>query len=296
MTPKLTLPGTGTPSSLLHRAGSSYFLQLDNETLLFDCGPFCVPRLLEKRISPTSIDTLFLTHLHYDHFVDYGYLVLIRWDYGVGKIADLNVYGPNGTVQVTEQLFGDAGVYATDLAARTEHPGAHFVCQVSGAVMPRQRPQPKVTEIEDGSVVEKSNWRLRAREVVHVQPQLTCLAYRLETEGRAIVFRGDTAPVDALTSLAAGADAMIHMCHFVNGVVTDLRITFCCSGHLEAARTAQELDVRTLVSVHITEQVEQAVVREQVLHEAAQIFDEQIIFGTDLMGVPLDTIDVSLIR
>ena len=54
MTPKLTLLGTGTPSPLLHRAGSSYLLQLDNETLLFDCGPFCVRRLLEKGISPTS--------------------------------------------------------------------------------------------------------------------------------------------------------------------------------------------------------------------------------------------------
>lgn len=34
----LTLLGTGTPSPLLHRAGSSYLVALDEELLLFDCG------------------------------------------------------------------------------------------------------------------------------------------------------------------------------------------------------------------------------------------------------------------
>ena len=292
----LTLLGTGTPSPLLHRAGSSYLVRMSFESLLFDCGPFCMHRLLERGVPPTSINTLFLTHLHYDHCVDYGYFALNRWDQGVGKIPDLSVYGPANTRQMTERLFGEQGVYAHDLAARTIHPGSHFVYEVRGGELPRQRPQPHVVEVADGSTVETTNWKVTTREVVHVQPQLVCLAYRFEAEGCSIVFGGDTAPVASLTELATGADVLLHMCHFVNGVVTDPRLTNCCSGHLDAARTAKEAQVRTLVLVHITEQVERPGVRERVLHEAAQIFDGQILFGEDLIDVPMNEIQVQRIR
>jgi len=71
-TPQLTLLGTGTPTPSLRRAGASYLVGLGDEKLLFDCGPFTVRRLLEKGVSPTEITSLFLTHLHYDHCVDYA--------------------------------------------------------------------------------------------------------------------------------------------------------------------------------------------------------------------------------
>jgi len=296
MTLQLTLLGTGTPTPSLHRAGSSYLITLDDETLLFDCGPFCVRRLLEKGVSLTNIGTLFLTHLHYDHCVDYGQLVLNRWDQGAGKIPDLTVYGPLKTQQTTDRLFGEDGVYGPDLDARTVHPGSHFVYEMRGGVMPRLRPRPEVTEVEDGTVVETAKWRVHTREVIHVQPQLTCLAYRFEAAGSSIVFGGDTAPIPALTELAQGADVLLHMCHFVNGVVTDPRLTDCCSGHLDAARTAQQANVSTLVLVHITEQVERPGIRERVLHEAAQIFGGQIIFGEDLLDVPVGSISVERIQ
>lgn len=86
------------------------------------------------------------------------------------------------------------------------------------------------------------------------------------------------------------------MCHMINGVVTDERITSCCSGHLDAARTASEAGVKTLVLVHITEQLEQPGIKERVLHEAAEIFRGQIIFGEDRMDVPLTQITPEKIR
>jgi ribonuclease Z len=296
MSLELTLLGTGTPTPLVHRAGSSYLVTLDDEVLLFDCGPFCVRRLLEKGVSPTRVSTLFLTHLHYDHCVDYGYLTLVRWDQGAGQIADLQVYGPQGTARMTELLFGEEGVYGPDLAARTIHPGSHIVYEVRGGVLPRKRPESVVQEVEHGGVVKSDQWSVTVAEVIHVQPQLTCLAYRLEAQGHSIVFGGDTAPVESLTELARGADVLLHMCHFVSGVVTDTRMTSCCSGHLDAARTARDAEVGTLVLVHLTEQVERPGTRERVLVEAGQIFDGQIIFAEDLLEVPIGTIEVEKIQ
>ncbi len=287
MSVQLTLLGTGTPTPLVHRAGSSYLLQVGNESILVDCGPFCVRRLLEKGISPTEISSLFLTHLHYDHCVDYGHLVLTLWDQGAGKIPELQVYGPPPTQRMTQLLFDESGVYGPDLAARTEHPGSEFIYEMRGGILPRQRPQPVATEVEDGLVVESNNLLVKVAEVVHCQPQLTCLAYRFEMHGVSIVFGGDTAPTPSLTTLAKDANVLLHMCHFVNGVVVDPRLTNCCSGHLDAAKTAREANVGTLILVHITEQVEQPGIRERVLHEAGTVFDGRIIFAQDLLEIPV---------
>jgi len=293
---ELTLLGTGTPTPLVRRAGSSYLVRADDEYLLFDCGPFCMRRLLEWGVAATKISHLFLTHLHYDHCVDFGYLVLNRWDQGTGKIPELQVTGPAPTQRMTELLFGESGVYGPDLAGRTQHPGSEFIYEKRGGTLPRRPPVPVVTEVNHGSRVETDRWSVSVAEVVHCQPQLTCLAYRLEIDGRIIVFGGDTGPTPRLVDLADGADVLLHMCHFVNGVVTDPRLTNCCSGHLDAARTAKEAGVRTLVLVHITKQVERPGTRERVLHEAAEVFDGNIIFGEDLLTVPLNQLNVEEIQ
>ena len=54
--------------------------------------------------------------------------------------------------------------------------------------------------------------------------------------------------------------------------------------------------MKTLVLVHITEQLEQPGIKERVLHEAAEIFRGQIIFGEDRMDVPLTQITPEKIR
>ncbi len=286
----LTLLGTGSPTPLLYRAGSSYLVTLGDETLLFDCGPACVQRLLKKGVPPKRITSLFLTHFHYDHCADYGYLVINRWDLDAGQNPELDVYGPPHTARMTELLFGETGVYGPDLAARTQRPGSQFIYEVRGGTLPRKRPQPAVTEVAHGSIVKKENWRVKVAEVAHAQPYLICLAYRLDILNRSIVFGGDTAPTETLTELASGADVLLHMCHYVNGAVEDPRIRAGCSGHLDAARTARDAGVNTLVLVHITEQLERPGIRERVLYEAGEIFDGHIIFGEDLLDVPLGDI------
>ncbi len=98
---RLQLLCTGTPAPLAHRGGSSYLVQTGDETLVFDCGPASVRRMFEAGLALTSIDHLFLTHLHYDHCVDFAYLVLTRWDQGVGQIPELRVYGPAPTAHMS---------------------------------------------------------------------------------------------------------------------------------------------------------------------------------------------------
>ena len=293
---RLQLLCTGTPTPLAHRGGSSYLVRTGEETLVFDCGPASVRRMLEAGVELPSIDHLFLTHLHYDHCVDYACLVLTRWDQGAGKIPELRVYGPPPTARMSRRLLAPDGAFGPDLEARTAHPGSHFVYEARGGVMPRRRPEPQVREVGHGDRIESAGWQVDVAEVVHVQPQLTCLAYHLTTPGGTIVFGGDTAPVESLTELARGADVLLHMCHFINGAEEDPRLTGSCSGHLDAAATARDAGVKTLVLVHLTEQLETPGVQERVLQEVGEVFKGQVILGQDLLQVPLGPIATEPVR
>ena len=287
MTVELTLLGTGTPTPLNHRAGSGYLLTLDDEKILVDCGPGIVRRLLQKGEDLTRINTLLLTHIHYDHCVDYAYFTLTRWDQGAGKAPELAVIGAPGTRAMTDRLFGPEGAFSADLIARTEPPGSQYIYEARGGVLPRLKPVPVVEEVTHGDELDRGDWTMNVAEVAHVQPQLTCLAYRVEIQGTTVVFGGDTAPTESLVELAQGANVLIHMCHFMNGVVTDARMTSFCSGHLDAARSAKEAGVDTLVLVHLTEQMEGAGVRERIVAEASRLFDGHVVYGEDLLQVPL---------
>jgi ribonuclease BN (tRNA processing enzyme) len=113
------------------------------------------------------------------------------------------------------------------------------------------------------------------------------LAYRLDAPAGSIVFGADTSPTPRLTELARAANVLVHMCHFLNRPGIDPRITRSCSGHLDAATTARDAGVGTLVLVHITPEVESREGRERVLAEAAEIFSGRIVFGEDLSTIDL---------
>lgn len=287
MSLRLTLLGTGTPTPSLERGGCSFLVDCDGEFLLFDCGPATVQRLLALGVAPTEISHVFLTHLHYDHCMDYGYLTLTRWDQGAGRIPDLNVYGPRGLEHMTHVLFGEDGAFKDDLAGRTLHPGSHLIYEHRGGTLPRRRPAPLVREVTAGAETAGEVWQVRVAEMVHCQPYLQSVAYRFNCSEGSIVVTGDTAPNSQLVQLSQGANVLLHMCHFLNDVETDPRITTSCSGHLDAARTAAEAGVAILVLIHLTEQITRPGIRERMLAEAAKVFDGTIILGEDLMEVPL---------
>jgi ribonuclease Z len=287
MSVTLTLLGTGTPRPSAQRAGSGYLVQIGGECLLFDCGPGVHYRVLQKGLSPIRVSHLFLTHLHYDHCGDFAVFELVRWDQAAGKLPDLTVIGPEGTRQMSDRLFGDDGVFAADIAARTQHPASIEVYESRGGRGPRHRPAPIVVELSDGKSHAANGWSVTCAQVVHCEPQLTTLAYRLDTPAGSIVFGADTSPTPRLTALARGADVLIHMCHFLNRPGIDARIAQSCSGHLDAATTARDAGVARLVLVHITPEVEAPENRGRLLAEVAAIFPGPVSFGEDGTEIPL---------
>src|SRR3546814_16534334 len=66
---------------------------------------------------------------------------------------------------------------------------------------------------------------------------------------------------------------------------SDLRAV--CGNHIYTARVAKEAGVKTLVLTHMLEQIDQPGVREAMLREMMAIYDGNIIWGEDLMEIPV---------
>jgi len=174
---KITLLGTGTPAPSLERQGSGYLFEVADDLIVMDHGPGAHHRLLESGHKAVDVNHVFFTHLHYDHCMDYGRLVLQRWDQGADRIPDLQVYGPPPIKRMTDLLFGEDGVYGPDIRARIEHRSSVDQFEARGGKAPRRRPAPRVREIHPGDVIEGKGWKLTVGRATHVQPYLECLAF-----------------------------------------------------------------------------------------------------------------------
>lgn len=285
---KLTLLGTGTPAPSLKRASSGYLIEFEDMRILLDHGPGAYHRLLQTGTNPSQITHLLFSHLHFDHCLDYPRLVLTRWDQGHGAIPELEVFGPPPTRQMTDSLFSPTGAYAADIQARINHPASIETYQLRGGKPPRIAPKPHVREVTVGDHFTLGAIDVQVIEVPHVQPWLTCLAYRLDGPSGSIVYSGDSGPCAELEELAKGCDVMIHMCHQLSG--TDLHKDWLAGacGHLEVADAAQRAGAGGLVLTHLPDQIDVPGVRERVLGEIANRYDGHVYWGEDLLQVPLN--------
>jgi ribonuclease BN (tRNA processing enzyme) len=285
---KLTLLGTGTPTPSLTRASAGYLLEIGDDVLVIDHGPGAHHRLLQTGRRAVDVTHLFLSHLHYDHCCDVARLLLSRWDQGAGQIPELQIYGPPPTARMVDLLLGPDGVFGPDLAARIHHQGSIDIFEARGGVPPRAWPRPVVTEVAPGQVVAGDGWTATVGEGSHVQPYLHCYAYRFDTPAGSICYSGDSGGVCAgIVELARGCDVLIHMNHYLSGTEPTPSYRAVCGNHLDTAEVARQAGVRTLVLTHMLEQIDQPGVRERVIAEMHAIFDGAIIWGEDLLVVPL---------
>ena len=91
----ITFLGTGTTIPTVQRRHSSIHLDFklkNSYSLLFDCGEGTQTRLQQAGINFMSIDYIFITHWHADHFIGlFGLLTSMGFE---GRKRELKIFGP----------------------------------------------------------------------------------------------------------------------------------------------------------------------------------------------------------
>lgn len=282
----ITVLGAGTPTPNIDRWGSSFAVEIEDELLLFDCGPATTYKLVKAGFWPLEVNCIFFTHHHFDHNVDLPTFLLTRWDQSIGDEDALRIYGPALTEEITDGLIGPEGVFAPDLKARINHPGSQQIFINRGGVLPRPGPSVDATNVGPGFVAKGASWSVRSADAVHVQPYLDSLAYRVETEAGSIVFTGDTEPCESVVKLASGADIMFCMCYDSTAQMST-RGDLGGSGTTEAARMAETAGVSRLVLVHSRPELASHGPMEEAIGEVAGIYGGSVIFAEEMMRIVL---------
>ena len=195
---QLTILGAGTGVPLPQRSPAGVLVQIDATPLLFDLGPGTIPRLNAATVSYRDLEYTFLTHLHPDHTLDLVMLLqALNWTPGFTRERPLHLIGCPGTQALYDGLL-----------------------RVYPSVTPRSF-ELDIREISAGRIAFDA-WTIETAPSGHTA---TSIAYRVEADGKTIVYTGDAKENPALAQIARGADAFVCEGAFPRGYPTDDHMT-----------------------------------------------------------------------
>lgn len=282
---KVTFLATGSPAPELDRAdGTSVVVTVGGEHLLVDCGARTVRRLVESRIDPADVETLFFSHHHVDHSSQFFEFATVSRLLGR---ESLTMYGPEETGALLEAF---EALYADELArwSDTEGRSAGGVAGIDW-----RRTTPDLEASGDG-------WRVTALPVAHTD--IESYAYRFDAGDRSFVFSSDTAKHPPLAEFAEGADVLMHEATLGpvadppygdglvwEGYTTPLpetareRLAATHSDATEAAEIAAAAGVDTLVLHHMITYRD----AEEMRRRAEAVFDGSVVVAEDGLTLAL---------
>jgi ribonuclease Z len=188
--------GTGSPLPNRDRGEACTIVIAAGKLFIFDAGEGAARTLGGMGLPLGSVEGVWLTHLHSDHFNGLGNLALQRWA-GTSAATPLAVFGPEGVREVTEGL---TAAYRIDSTYRIAHHGE--------AVIPPSGFGLAGSAIAPGVVYDRDGVKITAFSVNHA-PVAPALGYRIDWKGKSVTITGDTAPTAALAMAAANTDVLV---------------------------------------------------------------------------------------
>lgn len=177
---RLTVLGSSASCAGAGQACAGHYLEAGGARVLFDCGNGVIANLSEFE-DPTSLDAVFITHSHPDHYADiYCLQSLLRYA-PQGPVTPLPLYVPGELFERMKLLLSERGAAEFD-----------------EAFVPIQLVADEPVAIGDLRVIPFA--------MVHTPPTF---ALRAECYGTSLCFTSDTAPGEHVVRAGAGVDLLL---------------------------------------------------------------------------------------
>jgi ribonuclease BN (tRNA processing enzyme) len=187
---RLTVIGCGDAFGAGSRLQTSFCVRSGPSTFLIDCGATSLIGMHRLGLSPNDIDTVFVSHLHGDHFGGLPWF-LIDAKFVRNRTQPLVVIGPKGI----EARF--------TTTAEALYPNSTVAERSFDLVF---------VEYEERKPLEVKGVTVTPFEVHHPSGAPP-YALRFDVDGKVISFTGDTSWVEVLCDVAHNADLFISECY-----------------------------------------------------------------------------------
>ncbi len=265
---ELTFLGTAGSWPTKERSPSAVALQMDGESVLFDCGEGTQRQFFQSNASFMRLRRIFITHFHGDHFL--GLPGLIQTMCLNNRTEPLDVYGPSDAKEMVGRAL-QMGYFTLRFPVHIHALSAGEEVVLDGySVRTGQTKHPvpslayRLQENEKRGRFDAEKARamgirgadfgkLEAGESVRVGDR-TIAPSDLQgppRPGRSVVYTGDTAPTDAVRVLSTHATVLIHEAT----TLAELEGQSNEWGHSsarQAATIAKDAGVGTLILTHFS--------------------------------------------
>lgn len=209
--------GSGVPS--LKRGAPGLVIKIGREILLFDSGPGTLDRMLKVGIDYRKLDYIFYTHFHPDHIAELVPFLFACKYHSAPRKKGLKIVGPKGLENLYFSLLEVYGEWITPVKYNVE-----------------------INELDDKPYSGKG-WTIYTKPLRHTEQSI---GYRIEEDGKSVVYSGDTDYCKEIVELARNSDLFILECSFPE--------RYRIRGHLSprlAGKIARESGCRHLVLTHL---------------------------------------------
>ena len=251
----ITLLGTGSAWPDPDRSSPAFLISCEGAHYLIDCGGGTCHQLMRVGVPPPELTTVFLTHIHIDHCVEFPSLVFGA--YLTGKSGAFELIGPKGVKAFSDSLF--------DVTYKFSRP------MMRG--LRNKEIEINVREVSDGCVFEKNGLSVSSLPVEHGFPTL---GYRFEHNGKVIVLSGDTEPCENIITLSKNADILVIDCSFPEEFGHK-------KGHCipsEVGKIASQAGVKLVCLVHLFPKCKGK--EQEMIDEIAKFYSGPVLVGADL--------------
>lgn len=213
----ITLGTMGGPIPSPQRYQPSNVLIDHSTPYLVDAGDGVADQLARAGISLLAVDTVFISHLHFDHTGGLAGFLGLRYQAGATRLV--TIYGPPGTKRMVDGLIASM------------QPAAEASFGIPGQRSVAPETTVKVVELNGGERIEVGAMTVTAAQNSHYSfapgspedRRYRSLSFRFDTIGRSIVYTGDTGPSEALEQLARSTDLLVSEMIDIDATVANIR-------------------------------------------------------------------------
>ena len=253
---RLTVLGAAASHAAAGQACAGHLVEAGGVRLLLDCGNGVLANAY-RVIDPYTIDAVFVTHNHPDHYVDlYSLQSMLRYAPD-GPRAAMRVFMPEGLFGRMQHLLSDRGA-------------AEF------------REAFEVSVLKDGVSVQVGGITVTPRLVEHTDPTFALV---VAADGVRLAYTSDTGCCERVREAVRGADLIVSEATLPEAYAD-------MSPHLtarQAGEVARQAGAGELILVHVWPTND----RETMEREASEAFGRRVRVATELDVIDVSIMEVS---